>query len=218
MIFLYSCGGNGIRRWVNFCKMREVKSAKHHKRESQTKDMEGIMNQANLIARPAKNEYAKYYGTYIDRVPDGNIIEQLDSQIAKFRNVLDRIDEDEASVLHEPYTWTIKQVVGHLIDVERVFGYRALRFASGDDRPILGMEQNPWVDNTDYETPTLAVLTDELEYSRRANLSFFKRLKQDGWDRKGAADGNEMTVRAVAYCLVGHIIHHLEIVKSRLAG
>ena len=175
------------------------------------------MSQVDIRRPPDRSEYAEYYGTYIDRVPDGNITEYLDSQIAEFRKVLDSIDESTASVLHEPYTWTIKQVVGHLIDAERVFGYRALRFASGDTRPIIGMEQNPWVDNSDYNTPTLAQLTEELEHSRRANLCFFRRIKPEAWDRKAAADGNDMTVRALAYCLVGHIIHHLEIIKSRVA-
>ncbi len=166
---------------------------------------------------PAKNEYAPYYGLYIARVPDGNIVSHFESQIGEFRAVLNAIDEFAANVLHGPYTWTIKQVVGHLIDAERVFGYRVLRFGSGDSRPIIGMEQNPWVDNTDYRTPRLAELVEEWEYSRRANLCFFRRLRPDAWDWKGTADGNEITVRALAYCLVGHIIHHLEIIKLRVA-
>jgi hypothetical protein len=166
---------------------------------------------------PGKDEYAEFYGVYIGKVPDGDIVEQFKSQIGEFRSVLDGIDEPSAGVLHEPYTWTIKQVVGHLIDAERVFGYRAHRFACGDVRPILGMEQNPWVDNMDYETPTLAELTDELEYSRRANHSFFKRIAPAAWDRKGEADGKAITVRALAYCMVGHVTYHLDIIQSRLS-
>ncbi|MEM7455765.1 MAG: DinB family protein [Planctomycetota bacterium] len=170
-----------------------------------------------MISRPDASEHAEYYSLYINRVPDGDIREHLLNQIEEFRTVLDGIEEDDACVLHEPYTWTIKQVVGHLIDVERVFGYRALRFGSGDVRPIPGMEQNDWVDNTDYESPSLKFLTDELVHSRHANICFFVRLKPDAWDSRAEADGNEMTVRALAYCLVGHITHHLEIIKKRLA-
>ena len=176
------------------------------------------MSQASIGGRPDKSEYAEYYGNYINLVSDAEILNQLASQIGEFRNVLDSISEDQASVLHEPYTWTIKQVVGHLIDVEKVFGYRALRFGSGDVRPILGMEQDSWVDYTDYETPTLEALVEELEYSRKANLCFFKRLKPEAWNSQGTADGNEITVRALAYILVGHIIHHLDIVKQRVAN
>lgn len=176
------------------------------------------MNQPNTNTPPTESEHAEYFGLYIGRVPTGDILEHLQRQIAEFRGVLDSIDEPTAGILHGTYTWTIKQVVGHLIDVERVFGYRALRFASGDERPILGMEQNPWVQNTDYDSPTLSSLVDELEYSRRANLSFFKRIKLEAWDRRGVVDGNEMTVRAVAYCLVGHIIHHLDIIHRRIGN
>lgn len=168
-------------------------------------------------ARPQASEYAKYYGAYIGLVPDGDIVIQLDNQIDEFRGVLDKIPAADANVLHAPYTWTIKQVVGHLVDVERVFGYRALRFASNDMRPIVGMEQDDWVANTDYETPTLVALVDELEFSRRANVRFFKRLSPESWDRQASADDNEMSVRAIAYCLVGHITHHLEIIKKRVA-
>ena len=175
------------------------------------------MDQQTILRPPTDGEYAEYFGLYIGRVPDGDIVQFLELQTGQFQEVLGSIDEQTASVLHAPYTWTIKQVVGHLIDVERVFGYRALRFASGDERPILGMEQDSWVAHTDYVTPTLAALTEELGYSRRANHCFFKRIEAEAWDRKGTADGNEMTVRALAYCLVGHVTHHLEIIKSRLA-
>ncbi len=174
------------------------------------------MAQQTAHRPPTDSEYAEYYGLYIGRVPDGDIVEYLEMQTGQFREVLGAIDEQAAGIVHPPYTWTIKQVVGHLIDGERVFGYRALRFASGDERPILGMEQDSWVAHTDYVTPTLAELTEELRYSRLANLCFFKRIEAEAWDRRGTADGKEMTVRALAYCLVGHVTHHLEIIKSRL--
>lgn len=166
--------------------------------------------------RPTADEHDEYYSAYTGRVPEGRITDLMDSQIAEFRAVLDRVSESDAGVLHDPYTWTIKQVVGHMIDVERVFSYRALRWASGDHRPIIGMDQNPWVDNTDYETPSLASLVDELELCRRANICLFRRLKETAWDERGEADGNVMTVRAAAYCLVGHISHHLEIIATRV--
>ncbi len=169
------------------------------------------------MSPPDGSEYASFYGHYVELATGASIMDQLESQIADFRSVLDNIDESEASILHAPYTWTIKQVVGHLIDAERVFAYRALRFASGDLQPVVGMDQNPWVENSDYETPTLAALAAELEHCRRANVLMFQRFRPDAWDFRGIADGNEMSVRALAYCLVGHIRHHLEIIKSRVA-
>lgn len=167
--------------------------------------------------RPSTAEYAEYYGRYIDRVPNGDIIDLLQNQIDEFTCVLGAASEEQAGVLHDPYTWTIKQVVGHMIDVERVFGYRAHRFACDDLRPILGMEQNDFVDSLDYESPLLGDLVVEMEHARRSNCSFLRRIPETAWSRTGTADGNVMSVRAIAYCLVGHAIHHLEIIKKRLA-
>ena len=166
--------------------------------------------------KPLAAEYAEYYGLYIDRVPNGDILELLESQIADFTGLLSAASEEQAGVLHSPYTWTIKQVVGHMIDVEKVFGYRAHRFACNDLRPILGMEQNDFVDSLDYESPLLSDMVVELKCSRRSNLYFLKRIPETAWSRMGTADGNVISVRACAFILVGHVIHHLEIIKKRL--
>ncbi len=104
-----------------------------------------------------------------------------------------------------------------MIDVEKVFGYRAHRFACNDLRPILGMEQNDFVDSLDYESPLLGDMVVELKCSRRRNWCFLKRIPETAWSRTGTADGNVMSVRAIAYILVGHVSHHLEIIKKRLA-
>ena len=172
---------------------------------------------ANTLMRPSAAEYAEYYGLYIKRVPDGDILTLLENQIAEFTGALSAVTEAQAGVLHTPYTWTIKQVVGHLIDVEKVFGYRAHRFACNDLRPIIGMEQNDFVDNLDYKSTPLSDLVIELKCSRRSNLYFLKRIPPTAWSRTGTADGKTMSVRAIAYCLVGHVTHHLEIIEKRLA-
>ena len=170
-----------------------------------------------MTTRPQKQEFADYYGSYIDRVPDGDLIEILESQLAYVRNLLDTVGESNATVVHAPYAWTIKQVIGHIIDVERVFSYRALRWASADARPMIGMEQDDWIANTDWATPSLASLRDEFLHCRESNLLMFRRLAPKSWGLGGEADGSFMTVRAAAYCMVGHIIHHGTIVESRIA-
>ena len=171
-----------------------------------------------MTKRPAADEFAEYYANYIDRVQNGDIVEILDTQISDFDSLLSGINESTALKIHQPYTWTIKQVVGHIIDVERVFSYRALRWASGDVRPIVGMEQNEWVDNTDWTSPTLNSLNQEFTFCRRANVSMFRRLNEKSWDGRGEADGNVMSARAAAYCMAGHVIHHSEIIRSRIRG
>ena len=171
----------------------------------------------SMSERPAVEEYAPYYGTYIDLVRDGDILDLLARQITWVGDVLSSIPEEQHDVLHPPYTWTIKQVVGHLIDVEKVFGYRAHRFACNDLRPILGMEQNDFVDSLDYKRSSLAEMSVELKCARRANLLFLKRIPEIAWSRTGTADGNTISVRACAYILVGHVTHHMEIIERRSA-
>lgn len=167
--------------------------------------------------RPTAEEYAPYYGRYIGLVSDGDIRDLLEQQIVDFVEALGSVPEGQAKVLHGQYTWTITQVVGHLIDVEKVFGYRAHRFACNDLRPILGMEQNEFVDNLEYKEPLLSDMVVELKCARRSNYLFLKRIPDAAWSRTGTADGNTMSVRAIAYILVGHVTHHLEIIKRRVA-
>lgn len=167
--------------------------------------------------RPSKDEYSDYYETYIGKVPDGDCFSQLESQIGELESFFASVTEAQASTLHPPYTWTIKQVVGHLIDAERIFADRLHRFSCGDPQPQPGMEQDPYVANQDYESPSLKVLLDELLYCRKANLLLIRRLKPSAWDNRGIASGNPFTVRALIWILIGHIRHHMEIVKRRLS-
>ena len=163
------------------------------------------------------SEYAEYYNTYISLVGDNDIVAQMEDQVRDLGTISEQISEEEASIIHAPYTWTIKQVVGHLIDAEHVFSYRALRFASGDFQPLVGMDQNPWVANSDYDSPSFKDLMDELAHLRMANILLFRRIKPEAWDHRGLADNKEITVRALAFCMVGHITHHLNIIKKRVA-
>ena len=170
-----------------------------------------------VIGRPAESEYHEYYGPYVDCVPDGDLLELLENQIADLKGLLKPVSEEEAAKLHEPYTWTIKQVAGHLIDSEKLFGWRAHRFGVGDETPVPGMEQNPYVEGMDYTTVSLTDLVDEWELARRSNLCFFRRLSGQAWGNVGTASDNPITVRALAYLLVGHIVHHAKILENRIA-
>lgn len=170
-----------------------------------------------MNSRPSSDEYAPYYGRYIDLVPQGDVCTLLEQQIAAFIAVLSAIPEQQTRILHPPHTWTITQVVGHLIDCEKVFGYRAHRFACNDLRPILGMEENEWVSNLQYDRTPLVDLVKELEYARRSNCLLLNRIPAAAWNRTGSADSNTISVRAIAFILVGHVTHHLEIIKRRLS-
>jgi uncharacterized damage-inducible protein DinB len=128
------------------------------------------------------------------------------------------VTEQQSCVLHAPYTWTIKQVVGHLIDVERIFAERLHHISSNDLQPINGMNQDEYVANADYQSPTLASLVDELLFCRQANLLLVRRIKPSAWDNRGMASGHPVTARALVWMLVGHIMHHMKIVERRLTA
>jgi hypothetical protein len=171
---------------------------------------------SSLERRPTKDEYFEYYETYVSKVPDGKCLSMLESQIAELHDLFGSVSEAEASVLHPPYTWTLKQLVGHLIDAERIFADRLHRFSCGETQPQPGMDQDPYVTNHDYETPTLKALVDELAFCRRANRLLVQRLKPTHGDFRGTASGYTFSVRALIWILVGHIQHHLLIVRKRL--
>ncbi len=168
--------------------------------------------------RPHPGEYLDYFEAYISLVGDGNVLDLLAQQPNLIRTKLESLTEEQAQALHAPYTWTIKQVIGHCVDTERIFGYRACRFAANDSTSLPGFDQDAFVDNTDYTIVPLVDLINELDYLRRGNVAMFNRQTPDSWLRQGSGDGKNMSVRAAAYIMVGHITHHLRIIEDRLTA
>lgn len=176
------------------------------------------MANSNMDRRPEPDEFFEYYLTYIGLVPDGQCLTLLKSQVEQLSEFFAGVSDDQASVLHAPYIWTIKQVVGHLIDVERIFAERLHHIAFNDLQPINGMNQDEYVADADYQSPTLAALVEELLFCRQANLLLVRRIKPTAWDNRGMASGQPVTARALVWMLVGHIMHHMKIVEQRLAA
>ncbi len=169
-----------------------------------------------LLRRPDSSEYFHYYDTYVRLVPDGRCLELLHGQVDTLKAVFSSVSEKEAMLVHAPYQWTLKQVVGHLIDTERVFADRMHRFASGETQPQTGMDQDLYVTHHDYDAPLLQSLVDELILCRQANIMLIGRLQPVAWDRQGQASAHKVSVRALTWMMVGHVIHHLNIVQKRL--
>jgi DinB superfamily len=165
---------------------------------------------------PGIDEYNAYYGNYIKLVPEGDIALLAANQIEELSQLLGRLTGPFASELHAPYTWTIKQVCGHMIDTERIFADRAHRFSAAEPQSLPGFDQDVYVANQDFATPMLRSLLDELLHCRRANVLFMQRIPSGVWDRRGVASDNPITVRALAYCLVGHVSHHAKIIRKRI--
>ena len=167
------------------------------------------------IARPQTDEYVPYYGKYISLVPDGDLVGTLRGQIGETLSLLRTIPEGRASHRYAPDKWSIKEVVGHLSDVERVMTYRALRIARGDQTPLAGFDENAYVPAANFEARSLASLAHELAEVRRATVAFFETLDPDAAARRGSANNNEVSARALAYIVAGHERHHVAILKER---
>jgi uncharacterized damage-inducible protein DinB len=165
--------------------------------------------------RPGSGEYAEYYDSYISLVPDGDIVATLSNQLESTLALLRGIDESQANKRYEPDKWSIKELVGHMIDAERIFAYRALRFARNDQTPLSGFEQDDYVKGADFDGRSLADITNEFEHVRRSTISLFGSLSPEAYTRRGPANDVEVSVRALAYMMAGHEAHHMNILKTR---
>jgi hypothetical protein len=164
-------------------------------------------------ARPDPSEYAPFYAGYIEGLPDAPIVELLERQIAEIERWIGGLSEEDGDLRPAPDKWSVREVLGHVADTERIFGYRALRFARGDATPLPGYEQDDYVANTDWGGRTLRSLSDEFGHIRRANLVMFRGFTPQALLRGGVANGNPMTARAAAYVMAGHVRHHLRILR-----
>ncbi len=168
-----------------------------------------------MIPRPASDEYAPYYGPYVARVPDGDLLRQLETQHRETQALLGEIGEKRGGYRYAPDKWSIKQVIGHLTDTERMFSYRALVFARSDTTPQPGMEQNDWARVGEHDARPLADVASEFASVRAATLSLFRGFSDTMWGRNGVANNVEFTTRALAYIIAGHELHHLGVVRER---
>jgi uncharacterized damage-inducible protein DinB len=167
------------------------------------------------ISRPQADEFGQFYAGYIQRVPDGaDIFELLRHQPDELRSILQSISDSEAGMRPAPSEWSVKEVLGHICDSERVFGYRTLRFARGDSTPLPGFDQDEFVKGTDFNQRTLTDLLDEFAAQRQANVLCFQVLTAEEINRRGVASNNTMSVRALLYVMAGHVMHHVESLKT----
>lgn len=165
--------------------------------------------------RPEKSEYDPYYERYISLIIDNDIVPVLAGQVTELQDLFTALPEEKGTYAYETGKWTIKEVLSHLIDGERIFAYRVFRIARGDKTPIEGFEQDGYIENSHANERTFAELLDEFNLLRRANVLFFKNLDRDDWVRIGTANDVEISVRAISFVMAGHIRHHITILRSR---
>jgi hypothetical protein len=167
------------------------------------------------IGRPQPGEYAPYYDRYISLVSGDNILDVLDDERRKFILLLSGRSEADGNFRYAPDKWSVKELLGHINDCERIFAYRALRIARGDQTPIEGFEQDDYVRNADFNRRTLEEMVEDYIAVRRATVSLFRNLPPEAWSRRGVANNNEVSVRAIAYSIAGHDLHHRRILEER---
>ena len=166
-------------------------------------------------ARPAADEYAPFYAGYVARVPDGDLLRTLTEQGRETVALLRTIPEQRGTHRYAPEKWSIKDVVLHMADAERVFAYRALRFARRDQTPLPSFDENEWARTAGADRRALSDLVNELELVRSATLQLLRGLDDEAVGQRGTASGKEMTTRAMAWIIAGHERHHVAILRER---
>ena len=159
--------------------------------------------------RPAEGEYGDYYEGYINRVPDGNILDILDRQATETEKLLASYTRAQAEWRPAPGEWNALEIVGHLSDAERVFAYRALCFARADPTPLPGMDPDGFMREANFSSRPFADVAAEFVAGRRATLALLRGFDAAAWTRSGTADGFAVSVRALAYVIAGHELHHV---------
>lgn len=169
--------------------------------------------------RPTADEYSTFLAGYVARIADGeDILKVLAEQLDEVLVRLGPIDEARGGFRYVAGKWSIKEIVGHLSDAERIFSYRALCIARGDATPLPGFDENAYAPEVRADERTLADLTAEWADVRRATLALFGHLPERAWERRGIASDNPVSVRALAYAVAGHVRHHLQVLEERYLG
>ena len=167
------------------------------------------------LERPKPGEYKPYFDRYISLIPGNDIIGTLEKQLPKTVALLAARSEEDGTLRYAADKWSVNEVLGHVIDTERIMVYRALCIARNDQTPLAGFEQDHYVRSGPHVDLRLGNLIEEFKIVRAATLAFFRHLRTGDWTRRGVVDQNEMSVRALAYIIAGHELHHRRIFEER---
>ncbi|MCW3125317.1 MAG: damage-inducible protein DinB [Bacteroidetes bacterium] len=169
----------------------------------------------SAISKPNTGEYPSYYHTYIGKVTTDDLISSLETGRTNFLSFMALVPADKLEYRYQEGKWTIKELIIHLMDAERIFTYRALRFSRGDSTGLAGFDENEYVPNSAASERSLQSLLHEYVALRQSTIEFFKNLSPEMTRRTGIANGQEISVRSLGYIIPGHEIHHLAVIKER---
>lgn len=167
------------------------------------------------MKRPEISEFDPYYNTYISLIEGDDVLPVLNSQSDKLRSVFSGVGEDRGVYAYGEGKWTVKELLSHIIDGERIFAYRVLRISRGDETPIEGFEQDGYIENSNANGRSFSDLLDEFDLLRRSNMLMFRSMSSAGGSRLGTANEKPVSVRALAYIMAGHVEHHIRILQDR---
>lgn len=170
---------------------------------------------SSRIERPAESEYPPNFGRYVSRVPETDIVSAMEEQIEVLRRLAASIPADKADYRYAPDKWTVRDIFGHLIDGERVFGYRMHCVSRGERASLPSFDENEYVSASHASLPSLAALASELLAARQANVLLARRLDETTSARVGTANNAPVSARALAYILVGHVRHHMAVLDEK---
>ncbi len=168
-----------------------------------------------VIIRPSTDEYAHYYEAYVNLVQEDNIVQLLESQLEIVVNLLRDLPEEKGLYRYADGKWSLKEVIGHISDTERIMSYRLLRVARGDATPLAGFDENDYVQGAFFDSSKLEDLLEDFSNVRRSTISLLRGLSEEALSRKGIANNSVISARALAYILVGHQMHHLTVIQER---
>jgi hypothetical protein len=168
-----------------------------------------------VITRPDASEYAPYFATYVDKVPTGDVLATLTRQVKDTASLLSGLSDAEAGYRYAPGKWSIKEVIGHVADTERIMVYRALCFARGETAMLPGFDEDAYVGGANFDARSVADLLAELRAVRAATVPFFASLNAQELERRGRANNRDYSVRAFPFIIAGHERHHAQILRER---
>lgn len=168
-----------------------------------------------IISRPDKSEYQSYYETYISLVPGGNIISLMKDQLRDLIKFFEQINEDKSLHRYAEGKWSIREILGHLIDGEQIFTYRALRIARDDEASLPGYDENLFVENAHFDRLSFTSLIELFILTRKFSIGVYNSFDEESLLKRGVVDNKPLSVRAIPYVITGHVTHHLKVIEER---
>lgn len=169
----------------------------------------------DMLQRPSSEEYSPYLAGYISQVPEGDYATFLRSQLDVVVTLVSQISDEQGVSRYAPGKWSLKEVLGHMTDTERIMSYRMLRIARGDTTNLPGFDQDLFITNTSFDELSIEDLLNDFQAVRQATLSLLKTISESAWSRKGNASNHVISARALAYVIAGHANHHLGVIQDK---